>query len=199
MEHRFHLRLQPIVTTVCAIRSVTVGTPEIRTPAPPPWVSPPPLPAAGNTARRHPIPDLVQVVLLILFELGERLPIDSSSPLFAFTFRHASQPSLWISQTTSLPTLLRSSDSSRDFPVDHQTKPDNPSPSLHPHYRGFTTTTRRSALPPATVSPSRLSPLGTPSHRPPNQPTASGRGVLLFRTGAWTGLAPPICRTPPEQ
>src|SRR5436189_5724872 len=29
--------------------------------------------------------------------------------------------------------------------VDHQTNPDDPPPSLQPHYRAFTTTTRRSA------------------------------------------------------
>src|SRR5690348_12403848 len=44
----------------------------------------------------------------------------------------------------------------------------------------------------------RLRPLPLASRHQPRLPI-SGRGVLLFRVEAWTGLAPPICRTPPEQ
>jgi hypothetical protein len=52
------------------------------------------------------------------------------------------RPPPWRSETACPATSVRSPGSSRITPVDHQTNPGNPSPSLHPHYRSFTATTR---------------------------------------------------------
>ena len=82
--------------------------------------------------------------------------------------------------------------------VDHQTNPDDPPPSLQPHYRAFTATTRRSApLPrigtlPLTVSAAWGSPFRQPAST--HQPAPSRRGVPTFRASARTELAPPSCR-----
>src|SRR5688572_33396459 len=68
-------------------------------------------------------------------------------------------------------------------------KPDNPTPSLHSHYRSFTATTGRSAPLSGNRyshphSSSLLGPL--PFATSANPPiTVSGRGVLPFRAGAW--------------
>src|SRR6201982_1239960 len=77
---------------------------------------------------------------------------------------------------------------------------DEPAPSLHSHYRSFTTTTSRSAGEAASVlrapgfrrrqPPYR--PPGTPPPVPPLAFPVSGREPQ-------TGLTPPPCRTPPGQ
>jgi hypothetical protein len=90
--------------------------------------------------------------------------------------------------------------------VDRRTSPDNPSPSLHPHYRASALLRDGPPLCPASLlSPSRFQPLGVLAangRRDPrsSEPTAAaGRQVHTFRTEARTTLAPPPCRTPPGQ
>src|SRR6266480_6393601 len=121
-------------------------------------------------ARRHPVPNLVQIVLKVLLEVVDTLTIHSCRTLV--------RPDL-------LPRLL-------DFPLGnikllalrlqlaHRTPPgehpvdainsvtNDPAPSLHPRYRGFTTTTSRSASMPrvGTRSLAVSSAWDTPS-RPP--------------------------------
>src|SRR6266545_8411911 len=71
--------------------------------------------------------------------------------------------------------------------VDHQTNPDDPPPSLQPHYRAFTTTTRRSApLPristlPLTVSAAWGSPFRRPTSTQAGAITARGSHVSRQR------------------
>src|SRR6266404_6910845 len=71
--------------------------------------------------------------------------------------------------------------------VDHQTNPDNPPPSLQPHYRAFLTTTRRSVpLPristlPLTVSAARGSPFRRRRQHASGAITARGSHVSCQR------------------
>src|SRR6266545_7691384 len=71
--------------------------------------------------------------------------------------------------------------------VDHKTNPDDPPPSLQPHYRAFTTTTRRSApLPristlPLTVSAAWGSPFRRPTSTQAGAITARGSHVSRQR------------------
>jgi hypothetical protein len=90
--------------------------------------------------------------------------------------------------------------------VDRRANPDDPSPSLHPHYRASPLLRDGPPLCPASLlSPSRFQPLGVLAangRRDPrsSEPTAAaGRQVHTFRAGARTTLAPPPCRTPPGQ
>jgi hypothetical protein len=90
--------------------------------------------------------------------------------------------------------------------VDRRANPDDPSPSLHPHYRASALLRDGPPLCPASLlSPSRFQPLGVLAangRRDPrsSEPTAAaGRQVHTFRTRARTTLAPPPCRTPPGQ
>src|SRR5215831_9127625 len=96
--------------------------------------------------------------------------------------------------------------SSPNFTVDHQQSPDDPAPSLHPHYRASPLLRAGPPLCPASVlCPSQSSLLGVlplAAGRPTRsseRPSVSGRQVPTFRTRAWTRLAPPPCRTPPGQ
>jgi hypothetical protein len=62
--------------------------------------------------------------------------------------------------------------------VDRQTSPDDPSPSLQPHYRAFTATTRRSAPVPRTGTQPLAVPAAwdSPVHDPPQATTAPPAG-----------------------
>jgi hypothetical protein len=85
--------------------------------------------------------------------------------------------------------------------------PDDPSPSLHPHYQASPLLRDGPPLHPASLrSPSRIQPLEVlaPGHQPQDitAPLASrpiGTQVHTFRTRAQTTLAPPPRRTPPGQ
>src|SRR5512132_1877256 len=86
--------------------------------------------------------------------------------------------------------------------VDRQASPGNPPPSLHPHYRASPLLRGGPSSCPASVRCPSQFPLlgGLPLADHANtRPALSGRGVPTFRTGACTGLAPPLCRTPPGQ
>ena len=95
-----------------------------------------------------------QILYRLLFRSFSNSSIDCPStpgaPLFALTFSHASQTARF-EISNGLPDDFNSSTrllpDSR--PVDRtNTATNNPAPSLHPHYRGFTTTTSRSASAP---------------------------------------------------
>ena len=129
-----------------------------------------------------------QILYRLFFRSFSNSSIDRPStpgaPLFAFTFSYASQTSRFeISNGLPDDFQLAHASSRSDAPVDRtNTATDDPAPSLHPHYRGFTTTTSRSASAPRdgtqslTVSaawdaPSRHPQTGrqcrgTPSHVP---------------------------------
>src|SRR6266511_2183900 len=74
-----------MAATVCAILSATVGTPRTRTP-------PPDLGDFHGShrrrevaSRRHPIPDPIQVLLAILFEILDRLAVHPGRTLEAYS------------------------------------------------------------------------------------------------------------------
>ena len=94
VEVRIHHGSSTIFTTVCATRSATVGMPRGRVP-PLSFVNlDEPHGRRKVRARRHPIPDLVEVVLQVLLECRQRLAIHArSAPRFAFTRWYASQTS----------------------------------------------------------------------------------------------------------
>ena len=112
-------------------------------------------------------------------------------------------------QTVSLPTSARSYSSSQDptgSRVDRtNTATDDPAPSLHPHYRGFTTTTSRSASAPRDGTHTRHEHPATPSRRRNQFATnrfrhaVSRRAFPRFLQEPQTRLMPPQCRTPPGQ
>src|ERR671922_763883 len=100
------------------------------------------------------------------------------------------RPAAWRSQTACRPASARSSGSSRVTAVDHRASPDDPSPSLQPHYRTFIATTVRSApVPRIGTQPLADQPLGAlpstgdrrpqPLHRPP---VGAGRQVVAVGT-----------------
>ena len=66
----------------------------------------------------------------------------------------------------------------------------NAAPSVQSHYRTFNPTTSHSAPVP------RIGTLVLSVFADWTSPFASGRQVLTFRTRAWSGFAPPICRMP---
>jgi hypothetical protein len=117
--------------------------------------------------------------------------------------RH-SKPLTWKSRTTC-PSVSARSPAPPTTVVDHQRIQGDPSPSLQPHYRTFTATTRRSAPVPR-VATQLLGglPLGVLAlaqqhlHQDTNQIGIRAR-VPTFRAGAQTKLAPPPCRAPPGQ
>ena len=78
------------------------------------------------------------------------LPVHPGAPLFALTFSHASHTSHF-EISNDLPDDFSSS--TRLLPdharlIERTTATNDPAPSLHPHYRSFTTTTSRSASAP---------------------------------------------------
>ena len=97
--------------------------------------------------RRHPIPDLVQVALQILLEVGDRLPVHSGRSLVRPDFL----PRLPDSPLRNLKRLARRlqlvhATPPRELLVDRtNTATNDPAPSLRPHYKGLTATTSRSA------------------------------------------------------
>ncbi len=138
-----------------------------------------------------------------------------AEPLLALTLRYASQTTrLEISNGLtcdfdSLTWLLPSTS------VDHQTNPDNPPPSLQPHYRTFIASTRRSApLPrigtlPLAVSAAWSSPSRRPHQHAIEHIEASGSQVphrSLNRARAtsapdttWPGIQEPARLIPGQQ
>jgi hypothetical protein len=98
-------------------------------------------------ARRHPVPDLVQVPLKILLEVLDTLPVHSRSTsirpdllprLLDFPLRNIERLDLRLQLAHPTPP--------GEPPVDViNSVTSDPAPSLRPHYKGLTTTTGRSA------------------------------------------------------
>ena len=100
------------------------------------------------------------------------------------------RPAAWKSQTTCRSGFGSLTGSSRVTAVDHRTSQDDPSPSLDPHYRASSATTRRSApVPRIGTQPLADQPLGalpsTSDRRPEPRhwpPAGAGRQVPTFHT-----------------
>ena len=164
-------------TTVCATRSATVGTPERRGCPPPCGLRDLHRPHRGREVRprRHPIPDLVQVVLQILLELRQRHLVHPRRTLVRPDLLHTPPrpPSFEISNDLpgdfSSPTRLLPGSSRLTEQHSHERPgPFAPPPLQGPHHY-YEPVRRRS---PATVlSPSRLrAARDTPSPHPASRP-----------------------------
>ncbi len=149
-------------------------------------------------ARRHAIPQLVEVAPKVFLELLDRHPVDARRALVGL------DPQVRLEHQ-----VLRDLERLRPARLVHPghsgwppSRPGRPVPFAPPALPGFITTTRRSAPVPriGTRPLAVLSAWGTPSRRRPTGPTAvSGRQVPTFRARARTRLAPPTCRTPSGQ
>ena len=96
--------------------------------------------------RGHPIPQLVEVPLEVLLELCDRLLVDTRGPLVGLDLLVGLPDNpLGNRKRLGLSASIRSPAPPTHRAVDHQTNPDDPPPSLQPHYRAFTATTSRSA------------------------------------------------------
>ena len=83
-EDRFEIRLKHCLTTICATRSATVGTPRIR--SPPVFFGMATAFTGGGTvaSRRHPVPDPIQIVLQVRFEVFDRLLVHAGRARVGF-------------------------------------------------------------------------------------------------------------------
>src|SRR4051794_27972614 len=70
-----------LATTVWAMRSATVGMPSVRIPSPCGFAISTAHRRRKVGARRHSVPDLVQIVLQVLLEVGDALPVHSRRAL----------------------------------------------------------------------------------------------------------------------
>src|SRR5438309_8911660 len=133
-------------------------------------------------------------------------PSTPAAPLLALTCLYASHTNCFditngLSTEPDLPTRLLPG---REVPVARANTPcGEPTPSLHPHYRSFLTTTSRSASG-RRVGTQRLRfppydalPLAHP--RTTARMCRIGTRFPTFRAGAADRLAPPSRRTPPGQ
>ena len=149
--------------------------------------------------RRHPIPQLVEVVHLVGREIVDAHSVHARRS----TVRSDLLPRLeheTLSNFKRLQLLLLRS-ICRFLPrrVDLQTTVNCPAPSLGPHYRALTATTGRSAPVPriGTLALAVSAACGSPSRGQQRRPSLSGRQVLLFHASACDELTPPIHRAPP--
>ena len=178
------------LTTICATRSATVGTPKIRCAST--------LLRNGDGAHRrrkvasraHPVPDLVEIALQVGFELLDRLPIHTGRTRIGFDrfVRFVHSPLIDIERL-----VCRIASTSSCFQLFRSIRPPDPTPLLQPHYRAFIATTGRSApvLRFGTLA-SRFSPLVLlPWHR--------SDWFLQFRAKACVRFTPPLRRSPSAQ
>jgi hypothetical protein len=177
-------------TTVCAIRSATVGTPSIRVPIPCAFAT-----STARTGGGKYVPDDIrfQTLYRLPFRSFSKSATDSPStpgaPLLALTFSHASQTAR-LEISNGLPGDFSSS--TRLLPENiwliERTQPRTArAPSLRPHYKSLSATTSRSAsasrdgTQPLTAS----APLGDlPLARRACAPDSIGTRLLLFRAEA---------------
>ena len=148
--------------------------------------------------RRHPIPQLVEVVHL----LGREIVDAHSVHARRSTVRSDLLPRLkheTLRNLKRLQLLLRSICRLLPRTVDLHTTLNCPAPSLRPRYRALTATTSRSAPVPriGTLPLAVSAACGSPSRGQKRRPSLSGRQVLLFHASACDELTPPIHRTPP--
>ena len=173
-----------IFTTVCATRSATVGMPSGRVPPSVLRYLDEPHGRRKVRARRHPIPDLVEVALQVLLECRQRLAI------------HARSTSVRLHPLVRFPdellrNLIRLCLRHRLLPllVDRSPRPESRAPSLRPHYQASSLLRARPPLRLASVLCSswvlhlEVS-LGIEAQVP------------TFRTRACAGLTPSSCRSP---
>jgi len=198
VEHRFTRSPSDGPTTVCATRSATVGAKRL-VPPPRAWH----LHArtgVESRSRRHPIPDLVQIVLQIGLNASMDCPSTPGAPCSSRNLLEGSQTSRFEYRTTCLSTSARPRSSSRMIRLtERTTATDDPAPSS-------ALITRASSLlragPPArprdgtqslTFCPLETLPLATHS--------GSSVGVRLPRSTRkqQISLTSPPCRTPPGQ
>ena len=149
--------------------------------------------------RRHPIPQLVEVVHLVGREIVDAHSVHARRS----TVRSDLLPRL---ENETLPNfkrlqllLLRSICRFLPRRVDLHTTVNCPAPSLRPHYRALTATTGRSAPVPriGTLALAVFAACGSPSRGQKHRPSLSGRQILLFHASACDELTPPIHRAPP--
>ena len=148
--------------------------------------------------RRHPIPQLVEVVHLVGREIVDAHSVHARrctvrSDLLP-RLKHETLPNL-----KRLQLLLRSICRLLPRRVDLHTTVNCPAPSLRPHYRALTATTGRSAPVPriGTLPLAVSAACGSPPRGQKPRPSLSGRPVLLFHASACDELTPPIHRAPP--
>ena len=91
------------------------------------------------TARRHSIPDLVEIPLQVLLEVHQRLTVHTGRSAIRLDFLYASQ-TICFGIAYGFAVVMNSSFAVGSF---HQLN--NLVPSLHVHYRRFLTTTDQSA------------------------------------------------------
>src|SRR5258708_14902672 len=190
--------------TVCATRSATVGTPRILTP--------PPCGLGISTARTGGgkyVPDDIR--FQILYRLFLRSDSKSSrdclstpgAPLFALTRLYASHTSCFgiTNGLPSGPDLSTRLLPGTTPPFLMRTNPDEPAPSLHPHYTSFTTTTSQSANTCRTGTQRLQFQLSSALPLAPATPPGAVSAPAFPRSvrKPQTGLAPPSCRAPPGQ
>ncbi len=158
-------------------------------------------------ARRHAVPQFVEVVLHILSELLDRHAVDPGRSALTLHLqpRIPHQP---LGDVVRLALQLRLTHAVPSLSVDHSRSPGRPhpfAPQPTAIRRRITATTGESASAPATVLSSlRILPLGVLPLASPHPTSLDAvpqyRSRLhMFRTGAWTGLMLPVCRTPPGQ
>jgi hypothetical protein len=153
------------------------------------------------TARGHPVPQLVEVVPPLLLEQPDADRVHARRP----TIGPDLLPRLIDEALTDLKRLhFRPAPGPRLLPwrVGRRLTLVCTAPSLQPHYRTFTATSRPAPVPrlgtlPLTVSAA----CGPPSRGQANLPWPSlpGRQVLLFHASACGELTPPLHRAPPGQ
>ena len=149
--------------------------------------------------RRHPIPQLVEVVHLVGCEIVDAHSVHARR----CTVRSDLLPRLEHETLRNFKRLqlllLRSICRFLPRTVDLHTAVNCPAPSLGPHYRALTATTGRSAPVPriGTLALAVFAACGSPPRGQKLRPSLSGRQVLLFHASACDELTPPIHRAPP--
>ena len=148
--------------------------------------------------RRHPIPQLVEVVHLVDREIVDAHSVHARR----CTVRSDLLPRLEHETLRNLKRLqLLPRSICRPLPrtVDPKTAVNCPAPSPRPHYRTLTATTGRSAPVPriGTLALAVSAACGSPPRGQKRRPSLSQRQVLLFHASACDELTPPTHRAPP--
>ena len=140
------------------------------------------------TPRRHPVPDLRQVVFAVALKVCKRHGVHSRRPVVCFDSL-ISPPHRVLGNRKGLCFVHRLLPSL----VDLFQKLGDPGPSLPRHSSGFLATT------PWSVPAPRLGTLGLERASLGRLPSHRDRRFPQFRIRARTELAPSLCRTPPTQ
>lgn len=162
--------------------------------------------------RGHPIPELEQVPLQVCLKLRDRFLVDTRGTLVGpHLLSRPPRPRAWKSRTAcrSPLALARSRAPPATPAVGPRPKPDDPSPSLHPHYRASQLhhRTDRPCAPHRYSAPSQFCCLEFSRARPPaagpsratGRPAPSRRQVPTCHAEPRPELAPPSRRAPRRQ